>query len=84
LEYFRHGKKGWKEAQVTAGGVDLAEINRDTMESLYVPNLYFTGELLDVDEKWGIQPAMGMVFRSGGRQVAAMKIREEQCLEYMR
>lgn len=27
------GTKGWKEAQVTAGGIDLDEINLDTMES---------------------------------------------------
>lgn len=47
------GTKGWKEAQVTAGGVDLAEINRNTMESKLVPGLYFAGELLNVDEKCG-------------------------------
>lgn len=47
------GTKGWKEAQVTAGGIDLGEINRDTMESLLAPNLYFAGELLNVDEKCG-------------------------------
>lgn len=47
------GTKGWKEAQVTAGGVDLAETDRNTMESRLLPNLYFAGELLDVDEKCG-------------------------------
>lgn len=47
------GTKGWKEAQVTAGGVDLAEVNKNTAESLLVPGLYFAGELLDVDEKCG-------------------------------
>jgi predicted Rossmann fold flavoprotein len=47
------GVKGWKEAQVTAGGVDLAEINRDAMESRLVPGLYFAGELLNVDGKCG-------------------------------
>ena len=46
------GTKGWKEAQVTAGGIDLAEINPG-MGSIIVPNLYFTGELLNVDEKCG-------------------------------
>jgi len=79
------GTKGWKEAQVTAGGVDLAEINRDTMESLYVPNLYFTGELLDVDGKCGgynLQWAWISGLAAG--RSAAMKIREEQCLEYTR
>lgn len=47
------GTKGWKEAQVTAGGIDLAQIDENTMESRLVPNLYFAGEVLDVDGKCG-------------------------------
>ena len=47
------GTKGWKEAQVTAGGVDLAEIDPDTMESKLASGLYFAGELLNVDGKCG-------------------------------
>jgi predicted Rossmann fold flavoprotein len=38
-----------KEAQVTSGGVSLGEINSKTLESKIVPNLYFAGEVLDVD-----------------------------------
>ena len=38
-----------KHAQVTAGGVDTAELNADTMESRIVPGLFFAGELVDVD-----------------------------------
>jgi predicted Rossmann fold flavoprotein len=34
---------------VTAGGVDLNEVNRKTMESKILPNLYFAGEVLDID-----------------------------------
>ena len=34
---------------VTAGGVKLDEINKTTMESKITPNLYFAGEVLDVD-----------------------------------
>lgn len=41
--------KGWNEAQVTAGGVSYDEINPVTMESLIVPGLYFSGEVLDYD-----------------------------------
>jgi predicted Rossmann fold flavoprotein len=37
------------EEFVTAGGVALSEIDPETMESKKVPNLYFTGEVLDVD-----------------------------------
>lgn len=38
-----------EEAIVTAGGVDVAQINPKTMESKLVSGLYFAGELLDVD-----------------------------------
>jgi len=38
-----------KEAQVTSGGVLSSEINPETMESKIVNNLYFAGEVLDVD-----------------------------------
>ena len=42
-----------KEAQVTSGGVDLSEIDASTMMSKIVPNLYFAGEILDVDADSG-------------------------------
>ena len=38
---------GFSDAQVTAGGVSLSEINTKTMESKLCKNLYFTGEVLD-------------------------------------
>lgn len=38
-----------KEAQVTAGGVDLSQVNPKTLESKIIPDLYFAGEILDVD-----------------------------------
>jgi predicted Rossmann fold flavoprotein len=38
-----------KEAQVTSGGVLSDEINPETMESKIVKNLYFAGEVIDVD-----------------------------------
>lgn len=41
------GVKGWKQAQCTAGGVDLNEVNLQTMESKKIPGLYFSGEVLD-------------------------------------
>ena len=34
---------------VTCGGIDLKEINSKTMESKKYPNLYFCGEVLDID-----------------------------------
>jgi predicted Rossmann fold flavoprotein len=41
--------RGFNEAVVAAGGVDVDEINPSTMESRLVPGLYITGELLDID-----------------------------------
>jgi predicted flavoprotein YhiN len=40
--------RGFKEAMVTAGGVKLSEVNPQTMESRLVPNLFLTGEILDL------------------------------------
>jgi len=44
-----HGKTMNKDEFVTCGGVRLREINFKTMESRITPNLYFAGELLDID-----------------------------------
>ena len=43
----------FEKAQVCCGGVDTREVEPETMESLYVPGLYFAGELLDVDGMCG-------------------------------
>lgn len=45
--------KGYLDAQVTSGGVSLEEINLETMESKLVKNLYFAGEVLDLDGDCG-------------------------------
>ena len=50
IKNFRFSVKnlcGWKQAQVTRGGVVLPEVNMETMESKLVPNLFFAGEILD-------------------------------------
>ncbi len=43
------GKSTFKEEFVTAGGVQLNEVNFKTFESKIIPNLYFAGEVLDID-----------------------------------
>ena len=43
------GTNSFDNAQVTTGGIPLTEINTKTMESLLINNLYFVGEILDVD-----------------------------------
>jgi predicted Rossmann fold flavoprotein len=47
------GKTTFKEEFVTCGGVDLKEIDVQTMESKKVKNLYFAGEVLHVDGETG-------------------------------
>jgi predicted Rossmann fold flavoprotein len=45
--------KGFQNAEVTAGGVDVEDINPHTFESKLVKNLYFSGEVLDIDGDCG-------------------------------
>jgi len=47
------GTRGFKGAEVAIGGVDTTQINPQTMESKLVKNLYFIGEVLDVDGNRG-------------------------------
>lgn len=44
-----NGKSTFKEEFVTAGGIDLKEVNFKTMESKLHQNLYFAGEILNID-----------------------------------
>ena len=44
-----NGKSTFKEEFVTAGGIDLKEINFKTMESKLQENLYFAGEIMNID-----------------------------------
>lgn len=48
-EYEITKKTTFKEEFVICGGVALANINSNTMESKIIPNLYFAGEFLDID-----------------------------------
>ena len=43
------GKTTFKEEFVTCGGISLESINIKTMESKHIKNLYFAGEILDID-----------------------------------
>ena len=53
LELVPESLRGFKEAVITSGGMDLAQVNPKTMESKLIRGLYFTGELLDVDALTG-------------------------------
>ncbi|MDT0558539.1 NAD(P)/FAD-dependent oxidoreductase [Ichthyenterobacterium sp. W332] len=48
-----NGKSTFKEEFVTAGGVDLKEVNFKTFESKLHKNLYFAGEVLNIDAVTG-------------------------------
>jgi predicted Rossmann fold flavoprotein len=47
--YIVQGKTTFKEEFVTAGGVDLQEIDAHTMQSKIHPGLFFAGEVMDID-----------------------------------
>lgn len=56
LKNFTIEIKGFRlidEAIVTSGGIKISEINPKTMESKLVKNLYFAGEIIDVDSYTG-------------------------------
>ena len=59
VEYIKHMKLtthetlGIQVSMVTSGGVSVKEINSSTMESKLIEDLYFTGEVIDVDAETG-------------------------------
>ncbi|HEY5556922.1 NAD(P)/FAD-dependent oxidoreductase [Acetobacterium sp.] len=59
IECFKHleiniaGLRDFTEAIITSGGVDVKEVDPGTMESKKINNLYFAGEMLDVDALTG-------------------------------
>lgn len=48
-EFKVNGKSTFKDEFVTAGGIDLKEIDFKTMQSKLFKNLYFTGEIMNID-----------------------------------
>lgn len=47
------GHASWNQAIVTAGGISTKEIDPTTMESKLIKNLYFAGEIMDIDADTG-------------------------------
>lgn len=63
------GTLGFKKAEVTAGGISLAEVDSRTMQSRLVPDLYLAGEVLDLDGPIGgynFQAAFSTGWLAGG------------------
>ena len=48
-----NGLRGWNEAIITKRGVSVKDINPSTMESKHVQNLFFCGEVMDLDALTG-------------------------------
>ena len=48
-QYQIAGRSAFKDEFVTCGGIDLASVNPNTLESKNLPNVYFAGEVLDID-----------------------------------
>lgn len=68
----------FKEAVITQGGVSVRDINPGSMESKKIKNLYFTGEVLDLDAVTGgynLQIAWSTAY------LAAMDISEKSYCE---
>ena len=53
VEFNINRTNDFTKAQVCCGGIDVDGINPYTMESKYIKNLYFTGEVINVDGKCG-------------------------------
>ena len=53
MEFHPVNLRGWKDAQATAGGVPISEIDEKTSVSKVVDGLYITGELMDKDYQCG-------------------------------
>ena len=49
LDFVIYGTNTFSQAQVCAGGIPLQEVKTESLESIYVQELYFAGEMLDVD-----------------------------------
>jgi predicted Rossmann fold flavoprotein len=68
MEFSVRGLRPVEEAIVTAGGVDTKEIDPSTMKSKLIDNLFFAGEIIDVDAYTGgynIQIALSTGYLAG-------------------
>lgn len=62
------GTQDFGTAIITQGGVNTKEINPSTMESKFIPGLYFVGEVLDLDALTGgfnLQIAWSTAYAAG-------------------
>ena len=70
------GHAPWDQAIITAGGVSTKQINSSTMESKLIQNLYFAGEVIDIDADTGgfnLQAAFSTGYLAGLSAAKAVK-----------
>ena len=68
LEFNLFGTEDISEAIITCGGIDVKEINPTSMQSKKFSNLYFAGEIIDVDALTGgfnLQVAFSTAYLAG-------------------
>lgn len=68
------GVKGFENAQVTAGGLDVSEFDAETLESRLCPGLHAAGEILDVDGDCG---GYNLMFAFGSGILAGLNNRPQ-------
>jgi len=71
------GHRNFSEAIVTAGGVSLKEVKSKTMESRIISNLFFAGEILDLDADTGgynLQIAFSTAYLAARNAVAQSQL----------
>jgi predicted Rossmann fold flavoprotein len=76
LKFRISGHAPWEQAIVTAGGVSTRQINQATMESKLIKNLYFAGEIIDIDADTGgynLQAAFSTGWLAGSAIAEAVK-----------
>lgn len=80
LSFTLTGTRGWSEAVITKGGVNVRDVDPSTMESKHVRGLYFAGELLDLDALTGgynLQIAWSTGWLAGQSAAGAVPARGE-------
>ena len=62
------GLRGFQEAVITRGGVDVKQVSPSTMQSRLIEGLFFAGEVLDVDAlTGGFNLQIAVLHRRAGR-----------------
>lgn len=73
------GLRGFNEAIITQGGIQVKEVNPSTMESKKTPGLFFAGEILDLD---GVTGGFNLQIAWSTGMLAGRSVQEKSCSMY--